>query len=114
MRLTIDLDYPTVFKITKTWLNVERVCTDVKGRLSSSKEGVHIEGWGIETDDPRAIKLRRIYGDDPIRIELDISRYWRVSQVLYDEKDGKQAGNWTDNVDHLVAEYERKNPDVVA
>jgi len=114
MRVTTDLDDPTRFDIVQSWHRLENISERIEGRISSSGNGIHMRGFGVETDDGLAERYRRICGDDPFRIYLDKKMYWRPSQVLYDEKDGKRSGSWVDTLTELLARYQIENPFLIS
>lgn len=105
--VTVDLDFPTVLQITTVWNRMEKDCEIVQGRVSSSGNGVHLRGTEPPTNDSVAEQLRRIYGDDPKRIQFDIERDNRPSQVLFDSKRGKDAGEWYYHINGVIADYKR-------
>lgn len=104
--VTVDLDRPTVFQVVRSWHTLESFGGTVRGRVSSSGEGVHLRADGCRT---RGIaeRERRIAGDDAKRIDLDIERDYRPSQVLFDSKGGKKAGSWVDDMESLLTEYQQ-------
>lgn len=92
-RITVDIDPPYVKrKVKKALLLLERYGfnKDAEVRVSPGGHGRHIIAWS-ETGLPshELIMLRRIAGDDPIRIYLDQKTYQhrgRQKQVLFTTK----------------------------
>lgn len=100
-RVTIDLDgkdYPWPqfrLKAISIWHNLDDVCTDVECHVSSSGKGLHFVGW-LDEELPfyEEVALRRLHGDDPRRIDMDIQR-WRqglYTGVLFEEKSDREHG----------------------
>lgn len=114
-RITVDLDNPSRFEIVRSWYRISDRSEKVKGRVSSSGEGIHLIGEGAEVQSELALKERMVCLDDPSRIEMDQKRPWRPSQVLFDSKTigGDQeltAGDWVESLEKLLGEYNRNNP----
>lgn len=104
--VTVDLDNPNPVEITIAWNILAKLGADrVRGRLSSSKQGVHLEASGLVDGERLAVHIRRMSGDDPERVGKDIEKGWRPSQVTFDSKDGKEAGPWVDCPFNLVDQY---------
>jgi len=104
--ITIDLDWPSKLYISMCWHRVEGMGYNPEGRVSSSGHGVHIRSsetpaYPIEINESE----RRYCGDDPKRIAGDIDDDLNSNQVLWDEKNGSEAGPWTDSLDELIARY---------
>jgi hypothetical protein len=106
--LTIDLDWPTKFEIRQTWHRAGRLGYVPEGRVSASGHGIHIRSSETPTV-PIGINEseRRYCRDDPARIAGDMENRLPNNQVLWDEKDGKRAGHWTDSLRKLIGRYER-------
>lgn len=109
--VTVDLDKPTRLDIVSAWYNVKSIDPDgnVQGRISSSGEGVHIRSRPVA---PFPVPIneteRRVCGDDPKRVDIDKENTIESNQVLWDTKYGKEAGEWTTDVNHLVKEYQKR------
>ena len=106
--ITIDLDKPSRADILRVWYNLRLTKPRIlKGRISSGGEGVHIAAMlphAISEYD--MLEARRALGDDPQRIYFDETRpESKPSQILFDTKRGKNAGEWTEDVEHLQRMY---------
>lgn len=92
-RITIDIDPPAVKTKTSKALKLLKrygFDKDVEQRVSPGGHGVHLVAWS-ETGLPvhELMLLRRICGDDPIRIYLDTKSFrhkQRMKQVLFSTK----------------------------
>lgn len=108
--VSVDLDEPSIFEVVQSWTRLQELGGDVKGRVSSSGSGIHLVGDGIDVNSEKAVEERLYCGDDKYRVHLDVVRDYRPPQTLFDVKQGKRAGEWTRNLDHLIGEYRRCNP----
>lgn len=108
MRVTVDLDSPSLFQITKIWMRARNHLPDgnQRGRVSSSGRGIHIKVVGLDIDETEARHFRRCLSDDPMRIELDIRRGYRPNQVLFSKKEKREAGPWVDSLESLLRNYQ--------
>lgn len=79
----------------------------LQGRISSSGEGVHIKAtYHNALTDRQSLNIRRALGDDNQRIHYDETRpQAKPSQILFDYKNGKRAGEWTTDLEHLLRMY---------
>lgn len=109
MMVSVDLDKPSRLCILKTWSNARAMFpgTRIRGRISSSGEGVHIV---IDLQEPipytAMINARRELSDDHKRIHYDETRPdSKPCQILFDTKNGKRAGEWTTDIEHLQRMY---------
>ena len=92
-RITIDIDPPAVKTKTKKALKLLKrygFTKDTEVRVSPGGKGRHLISWS-ETGLPvhELMMLRRICGDDPVRIYLDTKSYQhrsRQRQVLFTTK----------------------------
>lgn len=92
-RITIDIDPPAVkTKTSKALILLKRYGfnKDIEVRISPSGKGRHVVAWS-ETGLPihELMMLRRICGDDPVRIYLDTKSFRhniRQRQVLFSTK----------------------------
>jgi hypothetical protein len=67
---------------------------------------VHIKSHRILPDPVPVAEQPRIHaGDDMDRLEADLKFEPAPNQLLWDKKDGQKPGEWTDDVDYLIAEY---------
>jgi hypothetical protein len=109
MRATIDLDDPTDMQIIKSWNELESHGDGtVYGRVSSSGTGVHLKVHGC---DPETVKrLRQICGDDERRRHIDGETELKPKQILFSSKPNGEAGEWTTDIDRVLAEYRRRCP----
>lgn len=112
MRITIDLDNPSILEIQQTWHQLSRH-GEVDGRLSSSGSGCHLRVFAGDMSKSENLKLRRIYGDDEKRIEYDMERRHKPFQVLFDRKNGETAGEWIGDLTELTTRYRIKNPESI-
>lgn len=106
--VTIDLDRPSRLQITSTWYNLRYSRPmSLEGRISSSGEGVHIRAtYHTPLTDRQSLNIRRALGDDHQRIHYDETRPdAKPSQILFDKKNGKTAGQWTADHEHLQRMY---------
>ena len=106
--VTIDLDRPSRLQITAVWYNLRYSRPmSLEGRLSSSGEGVHIRAtYHKPLTDRQSLNVRRALGDDHQRIHYDETRpEAKPSQILFDTKNGKTAGQWTGDLEHLQRMY---------
>lgn len=106
--ITIDLDRPARVRILQAWYNLSRIGpATIQGRISSSGEGVHIAARLHEPITYEAMmEIRRELGDDPRRIYFDEVRpEAKPSQILFDIKRGRAAGEWTTDIEHLQRMY---------
>jgi len=109
MRATIDLDDPTDMEVLKAWNRMEAFGDGrVFGRVSSSGSGVHLKVHGCSEDDVE--HLRRLCGDDAKRRAFDRATTLKPKQILFSSKPTGVAGEWTEDVDAVMAEYRRRAP----
>lgn len=105
MYVTVDLDEPTHDKIAKAWARVSCFGEPV-GRISKSGNGVHIKSKRTVPQDVPPTPLARWWAlDDEKRIKEDMKNTVDANQVLWDETNGRQAGEWVDSLSGLLAEY---------
>jgi hypothetical protein len=105
MYVTVDLDEPTHDKIAKAWARVS-CFGPVVGRISKSGNGVHIKSKRtVPQDVPPTPLVRWWCLDDEKRIAEDMKNTVDANQVLWDETDGRKAGEWMDSLSELLAEY---------
>ena len=109
MRATIDLDDPTDIEVMQAWSDLEDAGDGhVKGRVSSSGSGVHLKVHGC--DEATVRRLRELH-DDQKRQRFDRDSELKPEQILFSSKPtGQGASDWTDDLDHLLAVYERRAP----
>jgi len=106
--ITVDLDWPTVYEIVRSWHRVRRVAGTPVGRVSASGHGIHIKSDTMPMYPvPEHARERRHCGDDSNRIYGDRTDNREANQVLFDHKAGSDAGPWVETLDRLVAEYRR-------
>lgn len=110
MRATIDLDDPTDMDVLKAWHRLaDHGDGEVYGRVSSSGSGVHLKVHGC--DEETVEYLRRVCGDDPKRIAFDEGTALKPKQILFSSKpDEEGAGDWTTDMERVLAEYRRRCP----
>jgi len=105
MYVTVDLDEPTHDKIAKAWARVS-CFGDPVGRISKSGNGVHIKSQRTVPQDVPPMPLARWWAlDDEKRIAEDMKNTVDSNQVLWDETDGQEAGEWVDDIKVLLADY---------
>ena len=109
MRATIDLDDPRPLAVVKTWHRLaDHGDGQVKGRVSSSGTGVHLKVHGCDPD--TVDELRRLCRDDAKRRRFDEATATKPKQILFASKPIGEAGEWTDDLDRVLAEYRRRCP----
>jgi len=106
--ITVDLDWPSKLMIRRTWYRVVTLGYDPEGRVSASGHGVHIRSKErpvipIEVNE----KERRYANDDKTRIYGDKEDRLPNNQVLWDQKNGQEAGSWTDDLETVIGRYQR-------
>jgi len=99
MRLTLDLDEIN-WKVSFAYQSM-KVLSKIFGRgeeprirLSSSGRGVHLKVHGLKLGFWTIILLRRLLGDDRMRIRFDIRRHKKPKQILFTVKNGFRSGVW--------------------
>lgn len=104
MRITIDLDKPDNLRIQVCYYNLWYI-TNIKPfiRLSASGKGVHLKVHGIKDGEIIVNEIRKILGDDSVRVKFDEERIAKPRQVLWTVKNGKKAGVWTDDIDLVLS-----------
>ena len=109
MRVTIDLDTPAVSDIVDSWdLLSQHGDGIVWGRVSSSGKGVHLEVHGVSKD--KAPMLRSAAGDDKKRMWYDTVTHIKPKQILFDEKNGRKAQQWTTSYEDVIKTYRQTAP----
>lgn len=110
MRATLDLDDPSELAVIQAWNRLaDHGDGEVYGRVSSSGTGVHLKVHGCDEDTVE--RLRRQLGDDPKRQTFDENTQLKPKQILFSGKPGHEgAGEWTQDMDRVVAEYRRRCP----
>ena len=102
MYLSIDLDDPTPDRISECWMRcVNKGITNLQGRVSSGKRGIHITGEGNEEE----VEILRGIFDDPLRVKFDRERKGKPSQILFDRKGDMYAGKWYRSLKGLLNAY---------
>ena len=88
-RITADIDPPDVEKKLKHCLEMFKKYgfnKDIEVRTSPSGKGKHVVAWSdVGLPEHELLLLRRIAGDDPMRVYLD-SKPGRMKQVLFSNK----------------------------
>lgn len=109
MRITIDLDEPDNLKIQMCYYNLWYI-TKIKPqiRLSASGKGVHLKVHGVNEGELVVNDIRRLLGDDTIRVKFDEERIAKPKQVLWTIKGGKRAGEWVDDVDLILTNISKR------
>lgn len=109
MRATIDLDHPGIHTLTQAWeLLAGHGDGDVYGRVSSSGQGVHLKVHGCTAE--KAERLRIACRDDIRRIKFDEQTSMKPKQILFDCKNGKQAGKWLPDLEKVIEAYSQSAP----
>lgn len=104
MRISVDLDFPTVRDIWKAWEVLSAYGT-VMARLSSSRTGVHLKVHGSGVTFAQSLKIRRAAGDDRLRTHYDVFYNGKPRQIMFTEKYGSKATPWTYSYDELLATW---------
>lgn len=103
--VSVDLDSPSLQQIEESWHRVA-LFGRPKGRVSSGGKGVHIVNRLVLPEYVHVNEhIRRFCGDDSFRIKGDKIDVLHANQVLYDSKNVLKAGEWTDSLAQLIAEY---------
>lgn len=106
MRIVVDLDYPSVPEVVYAWTRIQRHGDGVPhGRVSSSGEGVHIKVHGYFGDDVN--ELRRRLGTDELAVLYDERGGPDPKQVAFSGKGDKKAGEWTNELNELLAQLKQ-------
>lgn len=109
MRATVDLDDPSEFDVLRVWNRLGRYGDGhVFGRVSSSGEGVHLKVHGCDAD--LVPQIRRECCDDAVRRQFDSETALKPKQILFASKPTGEAGEWTDDVEDVLADYRRRAP----
>ena len=91
MRLTLDIDEREWW----AWAIYYHLCHSGKFKrveIYQTRKGHHIIAYGGAFNENDILRLRRHYGDDVIRVELDSIKYpEQVRQVLWTKKDGYEV-----------------------
>jgi hypothetical protein len=108
MRITVDIDGATVYKIRHGWMVLSLVCENVRGRVSASGNGVHLLGdaspeYYITYNE--ALIIREAAGDDSARLEIDKLYDGKPRQILFSSKGGLSAGEWVFNLSKLLGAF---------
>lgn len=110
-RVTLDIDgkhsnFETL--AVRAYYSLRHIADDIDVNVSSSGHGLHIIGWFEEAiDEGTKDTLRRTYGDDVERIELDYTRrsVGHRDQVLWTDKGG--SGTADDDVEDVHRALDR-------
>jgi len=93
MRLTVDLDDRSYWKVAWTYFKMVFLVLYKKRRLvlpevkrSSSGRGWHLVSRGIVATVPEINRYRKWVGDDENRVRLDSCSRVRLQQILFDRK----------------------------
>lgn len=110
MRATVDLDDASELDIVKVWNRLENHGDGrVHGRVSSSGTGVHLKVHGCDAETVK--RLRQVCGDDVKRRDFDANSRLKPKQILFSSKPtGDGAGDWSTDIDRVLAEYRRRCP----
>lgn len=104
--VSIDLDWPSKFEITRAWYGVQQYGGEPRGRVSSGGHGVHIRNRMVLPERvPVAEAPRRDLGDDPKRVDRDVQNSGAPNQLLWDYKHGNRSDEWTDSLTELLSRY---------
>ncbi len=106
-KISIDLDSPTGIMVFRAWYGLQRCGYLVSGRISASGNGIHLMGIMPQFGDIReTYDIRRFLGDDPKRVYFDESAPpGKPQAILFDEKKGKYASEWIDDILQLIDSY---------
>lgn len=107
-RVTLDIDgkhrdFESL--ACRAYYSLRHIADDIEVRVSSSGTGLHIVGWFEDAlDDETKDTLRRTYGDDIERIELDYVRasVGHRTQVLWSRKDGQTVDDDVEDIHHAL------------
>jgi len=87
MRVTIDLDTKNQLTLLKTLFNLAYFTgkRTVDILVEETRKGYHLTAY-TPLDFDSVIFLRKLLGDDPVRIKLDEKRKFKVKNVLWTVK----------------------------
>jgi len=89
MRVTVDLDSPSELKLLATYFNMKGLNGNINVRRSAGGEGYHLIVRGLPITFETSLLLRRLFGDDQVRISFDEEDSEKPKQVLYRKKGKK-------------------------
>ena len=105
MRIGVDLDRPSDLELLKAYVNASMIAPT---ELYRTRRGYHLKIL-VEADPETNLKIRRLLGDDPRRLEIDEARVLSGSgmhiDVLFTSKFFKIRGKWV-----RVSGEEREDP----
>ena len=86
IRITIDYDKESLIGLS--WRIVKGIyfCKKLPYKIRKSSKGYHIIWSNINVNEHTMFVLRKVIGDDPNRIRLDLISKKRIKQVLFTEK----------------------------
>jgi hypothetical protein len=87
IRVTVDIDSNSIMKLAICIVKGIILCKKIPFKVRKTEKGWHVIWRGLNIDERTMIKYRRILGDDPNRIKLDLEAKKRVQQVLFSEKE---------------------------
>lgn len=92
MRVTVDQDVPSEFQLLKTYFNMKALAGRVEcARISSGGEGYHFIVRGLPISFETSLILRRLLGDDVVRIGFDEEPSGKPRQVLYSKRGTREV-----------------------
>ena len=86
MRITIDYDRESYIGLFWRILKGIYLCKKLPSMIRKCSRGYHIVWHGLNISERDMFKYRKIIGDDPNRIRLDMCSEKRIKQVLFTEK----------------------------
>lgn len=100
MRVTIDID-GNAFKCVRAFFVLKYYFGKVLIRVSSSGRGWHIVAFTPITDFSVILLIRRVLGDDLVRIKFDEERLLKPKQILFTKKGKNWAGEWYEDIERV-------------
>lgn len=96
MRVTIDLDYDDP-EYAKGLLERLRQMFG-NAYIRKTRRGYHLKSYtSLGLDE--ALEVRKMLGDDPVRVRLDRMRLKKPKQILWTWKEGFKNGEWREGLD---------------
>jgi len=109
--ISLDLDSPSVFEVTRAWFYLSRRGL-VQGRVSSSGNGIHIKCFKHGLSEREIETIRMKLGGDTRRIEMDRNSDYKFDQIMFTSKENLEtnrwetAGPWYKDLYDLVSNYQ--------
>jgi hypothetical protein len=92
IRVTADIDNDSPIALAIALIKGIIVCRKLPFKIRKTGKGYHIIWRGLNIDEQTMFKYRKLIGDDPNRIKLDMEAGKRLKQVLFCEKETHYYG----------------------